>query len=138
MRRLENMDDAQRAQLRERMRERQAERLALARERWERMPPQRRARLERMLERLRTETPAARERFARNGHAWGELSAPERDELRSRLRSFQSLGPQEQEEMVRRRFPGRTPDEQRAILERLRRAAPLPAPEAPAPPPAPR
>lgn len=76
-----------------------------------------RARVEAALE----SSPAAR-RFLE------ELSPVERAVLRERLRRFRALAPEDQEALVERRFPGRTPEERRLILERFRGGAPAPEP----------
>ncbi len=63
------------------------------------------------------------DRVERNRRAWREMRRGDRERMKTRLRRFKELSPEQQRRVVDRRFKDRTAEERRRILERLRAAS---------------
>jgi hypothetical protein len=91
-----------------------------------------------MRQRLSELPPAERRAFFERARRWRAMDAGQRAQMRGRLGRFGALSPAQQEELVARRFAGKSDAERAQILSQLRAAADVLPPAPGAAPPGPR
>jgi hypothetical protein len=94
---------------------------AQSREQWGRMTPEEKAQVERNYQRWQSLPPNEQQRLRKEWQYWQNLPPERRQQLRQRFQQFRELPPNEaQQWREKSRERGLSPDEKRALRDRLR------------------